>query len=233
MRGMRPPPSGYDPRIDDGVAPDGSPVELYLRFPAGETAALIDRAVPAGATVLDLGCGVGRIGGELVRTGHQVTGVDNSPAMLHHAHERGIETVPAEIVGLDLGRSFDVVLLLSHFVSEADEVHRHQYWRAAAIHVRRGGAVVVERFAADWVKTVEPMTRNAHGVETELHDLEHDGDLLLARITYRIDGRSWTQTFDAIALDDEALAADAARHDLTLERVLDDDGELVLFRRSA
>ena len=145
----------------------------------------------------------------------------------------GIETVEAEIVGLDLGRRFDVVLLLSHFVSEADDGPPPRVLAGRGGPRPTRGLVVVERFAADWVRTVEPTTTNAHGVETELHDLAHDGDLLHARITYRIDGRSWTQAFDAIALDDDALAAEAARHDLTLVRVLDDDGELVLFRRSA
>jgi SAM-dependent methyltransferase len=218
-------------RIEDGVAPDGSPVELYLRFPGAETARLIDEAVPAGATVLDLGCGVGRISGELVRLGHRVAGVDNSPDMLRHADNRGLETIEAEIQGLELGRHFDVVLLLSHFVNEADDEHRHGYWRAAVNHAGPGGLVVVERFTATWVRTVQPATTVAHGVETELHHLVHDGDVLHARITYRIDGRAWTQSFDAIALDDAVLDAEAANHDLTRVRALDDDGELILFCR--
>ncbi len=218
--------------IDAGVAPDGSPVELYLRFPGGDKARLIDEAIPAGATVLDLGCGVGRIGGELVAAGHRVTGVDDSPDMLRHADTRGIETVEAEIVGLELNRPFDVVLLLSHFVNEADDRLRHAYWRAASRHARADGLVVVEQFTADWVRGVQPATTTAHGVETELHDLAHDGDLLHAQITYRIEDHSWTQSFDAIALDDDALDGEAARHDLTRVRSLDDDGEMVLFCRS-
>jgi SAM-dependent methyltransferase len=229
---MLPDRSRYHPRIDDGVAPDGSPVELYLRVPAGDTPSLIDGAIPRGATVLDLGCGVGRIGADLVQTGHRVTGVDNSADMLRHANGRGIETIEAEILGLRLDRHFDVVLLLSHFVNEADDDHRHGYWRAAADHAGPEGLVVVERFTATWVRTVQPATTLAHGVETELDDLVNEGDQLHARITYRIGERSWSQSFDVIALDDEALAADAARHGLLLVRALDEDGELVLFRRA-
>ena len=216
--------------ISPAVAPDGSPVELYLRFPGDDTARRIDAAVPPSSSVLDLGCGVGRIAGGLVRAGHRVTGVDNSPEMLRHAARRGVETVEAELVGLDLGRSFEVVLLLSHFVNEADEALRHQFWDAAARHVSAGGSVVVERFTPEWVRTVEPSRQISHDVEIEVHDVDHEGDVLHAGITYRIEGRSWTQTFSVVALDDDALAEDADRHGLVFERVLDDRGELVLLR---
>ena len=212
------------------VAPDGSPVELYLRIPAGATAERIEAAIPAASTVLDLGCGVGRIGAELVRSGHAVTGVDNSPAMLAHARRRGLATVEADISGLDLGRRFDVVLLLSHFVNEADDDRRASFWAAAADHVVTGGHVVVERFTAAWVRTVGPTTTTTHGVTIDLHDISHDGEELDATITYRIDERAWSQTFRVVAVDDDLLAQHAAPHALHVERSLDEDGELVLLR---
>ena len=214
----------------DEVAPDGSPVEVYLRFPADDTVAVLLDALPAGADVLDLGCGVGRIAGGLVDAGHPVTGIDNSPAMLDHARHRGVETVEAELVGLDLGRRFDVVLLLSHFVNEADAERRAEFWKTASRHVSPGGVVVIERFAAEWVRSVEPTSNTTHGVTIELHDLEHDGDLLHAAITYRLDGRSWTQRFSVIALDDDTLSDEAATFGLGVERTLDPEGELVLLR---
>jgi SAM-dependent methyltransferase len=214
----------------DEIAPDGSPVEVYLRIPAGQTVERIAAAIPPSGTVLDLGCGVGRIGAGLVEAGHEVTGVDNSPAMLMHARQRGLATVEAELSGLDLGRRYDVVLLLSHFVNEADDARRSSFWSAAGRHVLAGGHVLVERFAPEWVRTVEPMTNTAHGVAIELHDLSHDGDELHATITYRIDDRAWSQTFTVIAVDDELLAQHAAAHGLHVERSLDPDGELVLLR---
>jgi SAM-dependent methyltransferase len=64
------------------VTRDGSLVEVYRRLPAIGEAELIQRAIPAGATVLDLGCGTGRITRGLVAVGHPVTGVDDSPAMI-------------------------------------------------------------------------------------------------------------------------------------------------------
>jgi hypothetical protein len=50
--------------VHDAVetAPDGSPVPLYLRLrPAGESE-LISSVLRPGASVLELGCGPGRIG---------------------------------------------------------------------------------------------------------------------------------------------------------------------------
>jgi len=43
---------------------------------------------PAGRRTLDLGCGEGRVGAELVRLGHEVVGVDSSPAMVEMAQEQ-------------------------------------------------------------------------------------------------------------------------------------------------
>ena len=39
-------------------------------------------AVPPGASILELGCGTGRILWPLAALGHPVTGVDDSPEML-------------------------------------------------------------------------------------------------------------------------------------------------------
>jgi SAM-dependent methyltransferase len=212
-----------------GVAPDGSPVELYLRLPGDREAGLIDAAVPAGSRVLDLGCGVGRVAAELIATGHRVTGVDDSAEMLAHAAARGVDTVQADLVGLALGRRFDVVLLLSHLVNDADPRRRAAFWAAAADHVQPDGQVVVERHHPDWIRGAVESTAEHHGVEIELHDLDHRGDVLGAQVTYRIDGRSFTQSFDAVALDDDALAAEAAAHGLVLAGWLDDGQELARF----
>lgn len=63
-------------------APDGSPVSLYLALPGGAEAQLIHEAIPESADVLELGCGAGRVTRHLVKLGHAVTAVDNSPEML-------------------------------------------------------------------------------------------------------------------------------------------------------
>ena len=56
-----------------GVAPDGSPVAFYRRLPAFGEPELIHGAIPRGASVLDLGCGPGRIAVIARTTASQVT----------------------------------------------------------------------------------------------------------------------------------------------------------------
>src|SRR3974390_1447902 len=96
-------------------APDGSPVELYARLAAGDGPAIVHAAIPAGAQVLDLGSGAGRIAHALIELGHPVVAVDNSPDMLEHV--RGAERILADIRALDLGRRFPCVLLASNLLN--------------------------------------------------------------------------------------------------------------------
>src|SRR2546422_7176261 len=61
---------------------DGRSVDLYLRLPyLGEVESL-QPLLPTMASVIELGCGVGRITRELLAHGYRVTAVDNSPEML-------------------------------------------------------------------------------------------------------------------------------------------------------
>lgn len=48
-------------------------------------ARFIDAMVARGSRILDAGCGPGRIGGELLRRGHQVVGVDVDPVLIEAA----------------------------------------------------------------------------------------------------------------------------------------------------
>jgi SAM-dependent methyltransferase len=76
--------------IGIAVHPDPytGPFEAYHHRATGDTtwdlAALIEAAGPPPATVLDLGCGRGRLTMPLARAGHVVTGIDTSHAALAH-----------------------------------------------------------------------------------------------------------------------------------------------------
>src|SRR5689334_20799908 len=105
------------------IAPDGSPVDLYRRLSGAREAAMIVAAVPPPATLLELGCGAGRVTNELTARGYDVTAVDNEPEMLRHV--RDATAVLADIAVLRLEQRFDAVLLCSHFVNAPDAVDRH------------------------------------------------------------------------------------------------------------
>jgi SAM-dependent methyltransferase len=67
----------------------------------------------APASVLDAGCGTGRVGIELARHGIEVLGADVDGSMLATARRLApeIRWVEADLTALDLGRTFDVVVL--------------------------------------------------------------------------------------------------------------------------
>jgi SAM-dependent methyltransferase len=65
------------------------------------------------ASVLDAGCGTGRVGIELARHGIEVVGADVDASMLAHARKQApdIPWVLSDLAELDLGRTFDVVVM--------------------------------------------------------------------------------------------------------------------------
>jgi SAM-dependent methyltransferase len=74
-------------------------------------AAFVLRFAPA--RVLDAGCGTGRVAIELARRGVDVVGVDVDDSMLEVGRQRAgeLEWVQSDLTALDLGRTFDVVVM--------------------------------------------------------------------------------------------------------------------------
>lgn len=65
------------------------------------------------ASVLDAGCGTGRVAIELERRGVEVVGVDSDGSMIEAARRRSPRTawIHADMASVDLGRRFDVVVM--------------------------------------------------------------------------------------------------------------------------
>jgi len=120
------------------ITPDGCSVELYALVPARDEPGIIDAAAPRNASILELGCGAGRVTHPLLALGHSVVAVDESPEML--AHVRGARTVAARIDGLELAELFDVVVLASHLVNVPDDDLLAAFLATCASHVARRAA---------------------------------------------------------------------------------------------
>ena len=94
----------YDDRFDQLAA---AGVDVH-----GE-AALVDSYEPS--SVLDAGCGTGRVALELHRRGRAVVGLDVDPAMLETARAKGpdLPWVEGDLAdpALELGRTFDLVVM--------------------------------------------------------------------------------------------------------------------------
>lgn len=119
LRTARVSAEAYDERYDQRAAAGENvhgEADLVMRF--------------APASVLDAGCGTGRIARELHRRGVEAVGVDIDPQMLAVAQRRSpaVGWHLADLVTVDLGRTFDVVLLAGNVLifltpgSEGDAV---------------------------------------------------------------------------------------------------------------
>jgi SAM-dependent methyltransferase len=205
--------------VVDEVAPDGSPIAVYLRLPPGGTPELVHSAMPQWASILELGCGVGRITHPLVRLGHEVVAVDNSAAMLRHV--RGARTVLSDIETLELGERFDSVVLASNLINTAEPDRRRALLAVCKAHARSGGVVLIERYEPRWARDLSDESREVEGIKISFHDVRHDGDLLHAAVTYEIDGQSWTQPFTAEIVNDDRLLTESERAGLMFDSWID------------
>ncbi len=214
-----------------GSAPDGSPVEVYRRLSAHGEPELVHTALPAGAEILELGCGTGRLTQALLALGHPVTAVDQSPEML--AEVTGATRVLANIETLRLERRFACVLLASHLVNTSDERQRGAFVRTCAAHVEPDGAVVIQRLAADWARAVG-QTVERDGLAITLREAYADADGSdVGLVEYTAGSRAWRHAFRVRTLDDAAFAGVLRAGGLRLERWLDERRTWALARSGA
>lgn len=201
------------------MAPDGSPVEIYLALPAGEVPALIDSVLEPASSILELGSGVGRVSSPLVDLGHEVVAVDNSPEML--AHVRG-EKVLADIFTLDLGRRFDAVIAGSHLINSPDPVRRHDLLRVCADHLRPGGVVLVERYPTAWADGPSAGESQAGAVRVAFEPIEVGPARFTGKVSYTLGSKTWVQVFEGANVTDTMLEAEAAESGLRLDGWIDE-----------
>ena len=211
------------------ITPDGCAVEFYARLPHFGEPAIVHGAAGAEASILELGCGTGRITHPLVALGHQVVAVDESPDML--AHVRGAETVCARIEDLWLGRCFDAVLLASHLINTAHTETRSAFLAACRRHVADDGCVIIQRHTPEWFSAAGETKSTRDGIIFRMRDVSRPRpNLVSATVEYMIGDQRWTQTFTELSVDDTALAAVLADAGLRLDRYLTGDRTWFLAR---
>lgn len=219
-------PTSHDTHAGgESVAPDGSPVAVYLAMPPHDAVDLVADQVPDGGSVLDLGCGVGRLADALAADGIAVTGVDVHAGMLAHLSP-AVTAVHADIDGLDLGRSFDVVVLASHLVNHPTDATA--FLATCRRHVATGGAVLVERFHPDLLDGRHARDGEVDGVRIRHEIVWRAGPRFSARAHYTVGGHTWTQDYTAVLLDDDAIGGLLEATGLTPVAWLDDDARWLL-----
>jgi SAM-dependent methyltransferase len=203
------------------ITPDGCAVDFYALMPDFGESAIVHEAAGAGASILELGCGAGRVTHPLVALGHLVVAVDESPEML--AHVRGTETVCARIQDLSLGRRFGVVLLASHLIN-ADDQTRRTFLEVCRRHVADDGCVIIQQHSPEWFAAARDSEVVRDGMILRLRDVSRPApNLVSATVEYVVGDRCWTQTFTTTRLDEAGLTAALAAAGLRLDRYLTED----------
>jgi SAM-dependent methyltransferase len=139
---------------------------------AGDLPLWEELATDAGGTILELGCGTGRVAVHLARKGWEVRGLDIDPALVAAFGERAAGLPADAMVGdardFELGAKFDLVLapmqLLQLF--EGSE-GRRSCLRCVATHLTPGGlaAFAIVEAMPEPVDTARPLpdTREVDG----------------------------------------------------------------------
>ncbi|WP_097262666.1 class I SAM-dependent methyltransferase [Streptomyces sp. TLI_55] len=213
---------GYEGTGPGAITPDGCAVELYSRLPVYDEPDIIAAAVPAGAHILELGCGVGRMTHPLLERGFSVTAVDESPEML--ARVRGARTIRSKVEELDLGETFDVVMLASFLVHAGDVEVRRGLLRACARHVAESGCVLIQREGEDYHTNLPRERVDPSGFTLRMVSAEPVGDgVNSVRAEYEFPDAVWTQTFLARPLTKEQFEEALGEAGLRVDKYLTED----------
>ncbi len=202
------------------ITPDGCAVDFYALLPGMGEPEIVNAAVPPGVSILELGCGTGRLLRPLAAFGHPVTGVDESPEML--ARIPDLPTVHARIEGLDLGRTFGAVLLASNMINSSPAVRR-EFLAACRRHVTDGGIVVLQQHEPAWFDWVKTDTLVVGGITRIIRSAQPAGRQLRVLVEYQVGDRVWTHAFSPYRIGNEELLADLASQGLAFGEWLTDN----------
>jgi SAM-dependent methyltransferase len=117
-----------------------------LRAAAGEDvhgeANFVTRFSPG--SLLDAGCGTGRVGRELYRRGVDVVGIDLDAEMLNTARARcpSVTLIEGNISAIQLGRTFDIVLMAGNVINFVVPESRRQAVENLVRHLRPRGLLI-------------------------------------------------------------------------------------------
>jgi SAM-dependent methyltransferase len=192
------------------ITNDGCAVEFYALLPTFGEPDIVHAAVPDGASILELGCGTGRILRPLATLGHPVTGADDSPDML--ARNPDLPTVLSPIEALRLDRTFDVVLLASTMIN-SDPGTRRAFLGTVRHHLRDDGVAVFQQNPPGWFETFQDAAKERDdpgGIRYIVRSAHWEPPRMRCEIEYRVGGNSWTHAWTSYQIGDQELAGDLA-----------------------
>ncbi|MEV0319530.1 class I SAM-dependent methyltransferase [Streptomyces sp. NPDC050659] len=223
---------GHEGTGPGAITPDGCAVDLYTRLTVGDEPDVIEAAVPAGAHILELGSGAGRVTRPLIQRGFRVTAVDESAEMLEKVEARAgsegvgglVRTVRSAIESLDLDETFDVVMLGSFLVHEGDLAVRRGMLETCRKHVADGGCVLIQREGADYHTNLPRERVDPGGYTVRIVSADPVGDgVNRVHAEYIFPDARWTQTFLARPLTKDQFEEALAEAGLKVDKYLTED----------
>ena len=210
--------SGPGPQTQDGCS-----VELYQRFPyLGELDALLPHIKPT-ASILELGCGAGRLTHILYTQGWRPTVVDNSQDMLD-AIPLELTKIKCDIERLNLSKKFDVVLLASNIINTSDIQQRNAIVECCKRHLGVDGQLLVERHLPEQMDALKKgQIGEISNITSEIKSVQRKGSLFEMSIEYRQNTDIWLHSFHCTVLSDEAILALIRKHELTFQSWIGSD----------
>jgi SAM-dependent methyltransferase len=185
--------SSYDAIPDFGLLYDSVP--LYAE--RSDVVFYVEEAKAAGGSVLELGCGTGRILLPIARAGRPIVGVDSSREMLARCRQK-LAAEPAAVQGrvalherdihdFDLGTTHALIIapfrVVQHLTTVDDQL---RFLAAVARHLAPNGRLVFDVFNPRFDKLV-----GADGVEREDTPERRLPDGRTFRRTYRVANVRW------------------------------------------
>lgn len=204
------------------ITGDGCAVDLYALLPPLGEAGIVHAAVPEGASILELGCGTGRILRPLARLGHRVHGVDDSPGMLAHLTDLPVTCSPIESLRLD--ETFGTVLLASTMLNTGPG-QRTAFLATCRYHLPDDGLAVFQYHPPAWFEGFPDAPRESavDGISVVIRSCSRMPSAIACELEYRAPGRTWTHAWTSYEISDAELTADLAAAGLAFDRWLTAD----------
>jgi SAM-dependent methyltransferase len=162
-----------------------------------ETLDFLTSRIPAGTTILEVGCGEGQLARELLKRGYHVTALDANPNVIAKAQARGVPVVLGSWPKLNTGVAFDAIaftrslhhikplgdaiararellnprglFLIEDFaLDEVDETTVH--WFVRVLHSKQGAALISRALRQNIAQRLKPIGHFARGARPFFRD---------------------------------------------------------------